>query len=148
MIWRNGLNEEGTHCGMDALEKWMIIRFTPHQTTTLPKWTFLLNFSPNHPCCSMDCAAFKYFPQQQGRPLPSLLYDFSSMCSPLQLTDRAHPAYQPAPLSNLTERLQKWVFIIWYLTFIVPTLFYPTNIASRLFIANVQQTFYHKCPVV
>ena len=23
-----------------ALEKWMIIRFTPYQTTTLPKWMF------------------------------------------------------------------------------------------------------------
>ena len=26
--------------GMDALNKWMIIRFTPYQTTTLPKWMF------------------------------------------------------------------------------------------------------------
>ena len=25
---------------MDALEKWIIIRFTPLQTTTLPKWMF------------------------------------------------------------------------------------------------------------
>ena len=25
---------------MDALEKWMIIQFTPHQTNTLPKWIF------------------------------------------------------------------------------------------------------------
>ena len=27
--WRNG-----------CFEKWMIIRFTPYQTTTLPKWMF------------------------------------------------------------------------------------------------------------
>ena len=24
--------------GLDAVQKWMIIRFTPYQTTTLPKW--------------------------------------------------------------------------------------------------------------
>ena len=30
---------------MDDLEKWMIIRFTPHQTNTFPKWmSFLKHF--------------------------------------------------------------------------------------------------------
>ena len=32
--------EERTLGRMDAWEKWMIIRFTPHQTTTRSKWMF------------------------------------------------------------------------------------------------------------
>ena len=36
---------------MDALKKWMFIRFTPYQTTALPKWMFSQTFCSNHPCC-------------------------------------------------------------------------------------------------
>ena len=39
-FWRKGWIEKRLLGGMDALKKWMIIRFTPHQTTTLPKWMF------------------------------------------------------------------------------------------------------------
>ena len=38
MVWRKGLLEEWTLGRMDASEKWMIIWFTPHQTTVLPNW--------------------------------------------------------------------------------------------------------------
>ena len=40
MIWRKWLIEEWTLGRMDASVKWMIIWFTPYQTTTLPKWMF------------------------------------------------------------------------------------------------------------
>ena len=40
MIWRKGWFEEQTLGIMEDLKKWMIIRFTPHQTTTLPKTFF------------------------------------------------------------------------------------------------------------
>ena len=53
---------------MDALGKWMIIRY---QTNTLPKWMFPKNICSDHPCCKMVSAAFKNVPQW---PLPSLLY--------------------------------------------------------------------------
>ena len=52
--WQNG-----------CFEKWMIIWFTPYQTTNLPKWMFSplkKNFSSKHPCCKMVSAAFKYIP--------------------------------------------------------------------------------------
>ena len=52
---------------MDALGKWMIIRY---QTNTLPKWMFPKNICSDHPCCKMVSAAFKNVPQW---PLPSLL---------------------------------------------------------------------------
>ena len=41
MFWEKGWIEKWRLCGMGALEKWMIIRYTPHQTTTLTKWMFL-----------------------------------------------------------------------------------------------------------
>ena len=50
---------------MDALTKWMIIRFTPFQTITPnPKMDVLPKFfCSNHPCCLKVSAAFKYVPQ-------------------------------------------------------------------------------------
>ena len=53
---------------MDASEIWMIIRFTPHQTTTLPTWKFFQNIFFIHRCCKMASAAFKYVPQEKRRP--------------------------------------------------------------------------------
>ena len=82
MIWRNGWIEEQTLTGMDASEKWMIIRFTPYQTTTLQKWmcfqklffksSLLLSWLVCHLSTSKSLI-------QQRRPLPSLLFDSSSM---------------------------------------------------------------------
>ena len=42
MIKKKDCIEQQILGGMDALKKskWMIIRFTPCQTTTLPKWMF------------------------------------------------------------------------------------------------------------
>ena len=40
MIWIKGWIEEWILSGTDSSEKWMIIRFTPYQTTTLQKWMF------------------------------------------------------------------------------------------------------------
>ena len=139
MIWRNGLNEEGTHCGMDALEKWMIIRFTPHQTTTLPKWTFLLNFSPNHPCCSMACAAFKYFPQTAATTFafPSVWFLFYLLTS---AADRQGSSSLSTSSSFKPNRkITKVSF--YYLIF---NLYCANTFLSEQY---SQQTFYHKCPV-
>ena len=44
MIWRKGWIEELTLGGMKASEKWMIIRFTSHQTTALSKWMYFPKF--------------------------------------------------------------------------------------------------------
>ena len=67
-----------------CFEKWMIIRFTPHQTTTLPKWMLSQMFFSYHSCCKMISATFKYVPlPAERRPLPSLLYLslFNEICA-------------------------------------------------------------------
>ena len=58
---------------MDALKKWMIIGFTPYQTTNLPQWMF------SKKRLFKSCEWFNGIqvrvrpPKQQGLPLPSLL---------------------------------------------------------------------------
>ena len=50
--WFEEMDEgEQTLSGMDALEKWMIFRFTPNQTVTHSKWIFFQKLSSNNPCC-------------------------------------------------------------------------------------------------
>ena len=75
MIWRKGWKKERSLGKTDALEKFMTIWFTPHQTTTLPKWMFFQKFSLNHPCCSLASGAFKYVPQTAATT-----FAFSSVC--------------------------------------------------------------------
>ena len=45
-----------------------MVSFNPTKINVPPK-----NFGSNHPYCLMISAAFKYVPNQQRRPLPSLL---------------------------------------------------------------------------
>ena len=56
---------------MNALKKWMIIQFTPHQTTTLPKWMFC------EKCFFKSSLLVRHkstSPKKWRRPLHSLLY--------------------------------------------------------------------------
>ena len=86
MIWRKVFLEEWMLGRMAALVKWMINRFTPHQTTTFPKWMFFQNFFlqiiiaakwlVRHICTS---------PNQQRRPLPSVWFVFYEYNYPLIL---------------------------------------------------------------
>ena len=72
---------------MDALEKWMIIWFTPYQTTTLPKCS-PKNFCSNHPCCLMFSAAFKYVAQITETTFAFLFCHYpSSMVTIYYITD-------------------------------------------------------------
>ena len=49
---------------MNASEKWMIFQFTPHQTTTLPKWIFFQKiFFKSSFLLNGYSAAFKNVPQ-------------------------------------------------------------------------------------
>ena len=60
---------------MDALKKWMIIRCTPYQTTTPPKWMFSqILFVQIILAAKWLVRHSSTFPKQQRRPLPSLLY--------------------------------------------------------------------------
>ena len=43
MNWIKGRIAERTLGRMDDSEKWIFIWFTPHQTTTVPKWMFFQN---------------------------------------------------------------------------------------------------------
>ena len=61
--WRKASIEKWPHGGLDALKKWMIIRFTFHQTTTLQNECSPQTNSSNHPCCWMVNAAFNCVPQ-------------------------------------------------------------------------------------
>ena len=72
---------------MDASEIWMIIRFTPHQTTTLPTWKFFQNIFFIHPCCKMASAAFKYVPQENA----------TTFC-PLSVQEENHSPHPRLPL--------------------------------------------------
>ena len=57
--------------GMDAFKKWMIIWFTPHQTTTLQKWMiWQIILAAN--CLVRNLSTTT--PNQQQQPLPFLLY--------------------------------------------------------------------------
>ena len=86
---------------MDALEKWMIILFTPYQTTTIPMWmysqklmlksTLLLNRY-----CGIQVHTFS---NQRWRPLPSLLslsFIYNLSLQPLR-TEAFQWTLQPGP---------------------------------------------------
>ena len=47
---------------MDALKK-MLIHATPNHQAPSQNWLAPKIFASNHPCCQMNCAAFKYLPQ-------------------------------------------------------------------------------------
>ena len=67
---------------MDALKTWMIIHFTPYQTTTRQKWMFSKNFCSDHPCCYSKLLGqhSSTFTKQQRRPLlPLLSLSFSQV---------------------------------------------------------------------
>ena len=64
--WRSGWIEERTLGTMDAWEKWMVVQFTPHQTTRIFFQKLIFKSSLVHSST---------FTKQQRRPLPSPLSD-------------------------------------------------------------------------
>ena len=70
--------------GMDALKKGMIIRFTPYQTTTLPKRVFSQNILfKSSLLLTVVSAAFKYVPQTTATTFAcSSIFILLPLCHP------------------------------------------------------------------
>ena len=101
---------------MDAWENWIILRFTPHQTTTLPKWIFFQkaffqiilvgNWLGRHPRTSSS-------PNQQRRTLSSLLSDSYSMIIALVKAEQLRACIEKLDcqeLVSLTKKLFNYLF--------------------------------------
>ena len=87
---------------IDALNKCMIIRFIPHQNTTLPKWMFSQNFYLQLILATKWPVRHSITPpNQQRRPLPSRLCLILLHCPvSAQWPARGRSARAPPPASS------------------------------------------------
>ena len=93
---------------MDALKKRMIIWITLYQTTTHPKWVFFHNlFLKSSLVLNVQAGIQVHTPNQQTRPLPSLLSDSYSkikLSNFVQVTNEESSFVVSLPGSARTSR--------------------------------------------
>ena len=101
----------------DDLEKWMILRLTPHQATTLPKWIsfqklLFLSSLPLNGWCGIQVHTS---PNQQRRPLPFLPTDSCSMLWKYFRLNATVPMFSVITWMFETEKKGHWYLeiLIW-----------------------------------